>query len=491
MTDLCLTPAHELARLLRERRVTAVDLLAQYEVRNARLNPQLNAVIASDFATARSRAEAADAATARGESWGPLHGVPMTIKDTYEVAGFTTVVGAPALKDYRPKTTAPAVQRLIDAGAIVFGKTNTPLYASDVQTYNSVFGATHNPWNRERTPGGSSGGAAAAVASGLTAIELGSDLAGSIRTPAHFCGIYGHKPSRGVVPMRGHVPGPPGTLAESDMVVAGPLARSADDLALMLNLVAGPLSPESSAWSLTLPAPPKQDLAQWRIHAWFDDPAAPLDAEVRTVLEAALAKLRAAGCTIETGAPAGVTLEAIYADYFLLLAALFGPSLGAKRFGQAAIAAKVARWFKRDRVNTLPGFLRGVVMTHSDWLVVNERRERLRAKLATWFGQRDVLLLPVTPTVAPPHLQKGSPYERRITVNGAPRPYTEQFAWISPATLAGLPATTIPAGLAASGMPVGLQVVGAPLADLTTIEFGRLAAPVLGGFVAPPSAAVP
>lgn len=488
MTDLCLTPAHELARLLREKRVTAVELLAQYEARHARLNPAINAVIASDFAAARTRAAAADAATARGESWGPLHGVPMTIKDTYEVAGFTTVVGAPALKDYRPKATAPAVQRLIDAGAIVFGKTNTPLYASDVQTYNAVFGATNNPWNLERTPGGSSGGAAAAVAAGLAALELGSDLAGSIRTPAHFCGVYGHKPSRGIVPMRGHVPGPPGTLAEADMVAAGPLARSAEDLALALKLIAGPIGPESAGWSLKLPAPPARELSQLRIHAWFDDPASPLDGEVRAVLDAAAAKLRAAGCAVTTGAPAGLTLEAIYADYFLLLASLFGPSLGAKKFGQAAIAARFARWFGRDRVNTLPGFLRGIVISHSEWLAVNERRERLRAKLAQWFAERDVLLLPVTPTVAPVHMQKGSPYQRRITVDGAPRAYTEQFAWISPATLAGLPATTLPAGLSASGLPVGMQAVGAPLADLTTIEFARLAAPVLGGFVAPPLA---
>lgn len=487
MTDFCLTPAHELARLLREKRLSAVELLGQHEARHARLNPGLNAVVATDFAAARIRAEAADAAIARGESWGPLHGLPITLKDTWEVAGFTTVVGSPSLKDYRPKATAPAVQRLVDAGAIVLGKTNTPLFASDVQTFNRVYGTTNNPWDATRTPGGSSGGAAAAVAAGLATLELGSDLAGSIRLPAHFCGIYGHKPSRGLVPMRGHVPGMPGTLAESDLVVAGPMARSAEDLALMLPLLAGPLAPEAAAWTLDLPAAPARPLAQWRIHACLDDPSAPLDPAVRDTLGAAVEKLRQAGCRVETGPIPGVDLDAVYEDYFALMSALFGPGLNPKKFAQAAWGARFAGLFGRDRPNSLGRFLRHTTASHRDWLIAHERREKLRARLTEWLSACDVLLMPVSPTAAPPHTQKGLLYSRRIAVGAGQRPYADQFRWIALATLAGLPATTLPAGQT-GGLPVGLQAIGAPLHDLTTIEFARLAAPVLGGFQAPPSA---
>src|ERR1700741_4802924 len=205
MSDPCLQPAHRLAESLRKGTLRAAELLEQHVERVAQKNPAINAVVAQNLDAARARAREADAARARGESWGPLHGLPMTIKDTLEVAGLTTTAGSPSLKQHVPKHNAAAVQRLVDAGAIVFGKTNVPLFGGDVQSYNDVYGTTKNPWNPERPPGGSSGGAAAALAAGFTPLELGSDIGGSIRTPAHFCGVYGHKPSRGVVPLRGHV----------------------------------------------------------------------------------------------------------------------------------------------------------------------------------------------------------------------------------------------------------------------------------------------
>src|SRR5690606_37586313 len=217
-------------------------------------NPALNAIVATDIEAARERARAADAALAAGESWGPLHGVPITIKDTFEVAGMPTTAGAKELRDHRPSSNAVAVQRLLDAGAIVFGKTNVPLYAGDLQTYNEVYGSTSNPWDLHRTPGGSSGGAAAALAAGLTALELGSDIGGSIRTPSHFCGVCGLKPSYGIIPSRGHIPGPPGTLSEADISVTGPMARSVDDLELALDILAGPDTPAAKGWRLELPA---------------------------------------------------------------------------------------------------------------------------------------------------------------------------------------------------------------------------------------------
>lgn len=484
MTDVCFEPAHRLASLLRERRISSVELLAAYEQRSAQVNPAINAIVASDFAAARDRARAADAALARGESWGPLHGLPMTIKDTYEVAGLPTVCGAPALREYRPKTHAVAVQRLLDAGAIVFAKTNTPLYASDVQTFNKVYGTTRNPWNPERTPGGSSGGAAAALAAGLTPLELGSDIGGSIRTPAHFCGVFGHKPTGGLVPLRGHIPGPPGTVAEPDMSVAGPLARSAEDLALALAILAGPDAIEAKAWRVQLPPPRRTRLSDFRVQVWLDDPACPLDAPARAVLERAVEELRAAGCQITTGAPAGLALDTLFEQYFTLLAAVFAGGLSDKIYRRAQIGGTIARWFGRDTPGTMAGFARRTTLTHRAWLKAHERRARLRVAFEAFFRDRDVLLMPVTPTAAPPHTQEGEVYARKIRVNGADAPYGAQFIWISPATLAGLPATVVPAGLA-EGLPVGLQIVGPHLEDLTTIEFARLAGEVLGGFKRP------
>lgn len=487
MSELCLEPAHRLATELREGRLSAVELLERHRERCERLNPALNAVIATDFPAARERAALADAARARGESWGPLHGLPMTVKDSLEVAGLPTVCGAPALKQHRPKHTAPAVQRLVDAGAIVFGKTNVPTYAGDVQTFNPVFGTTHNPWDPRRTPGGSSGGAAAALAAGLTPLEFGSDVAGSIRTPAHFCGVYGHKPSSGLVPVRGHIPGPPGTVSDADLVVTGPMARSAEDLALALQLAAGPVPPAATGWRVQLPAPRRAGLRDYRVRVWLDDPACALDAPVRAVLEDAVANLRAAGAQIDAGPPP-FDLAELHALYFTLLGAVFAGGLPDKLYRRARIGGAMAAAFGRDRPDTLPGFLARATVSHREWLRAHERRERLRLKFEELFTRHDVLLMPVARIAAPPHTQEGSLYQRRIKVNGAPEPYASQFTWIGPATLAGLPATSAPAGLSAAGLPVGMQIVGAHLDDLTTIDFARQMATALGGFRAPPGA---
>ncbi len=484
--DPCLEPAHRLIAQLRERKLTAVELLEHHRARVERLNPLLNAVIATNFEAARERAQQADLATARGESWGPLHGLPMTIKDTFEVAGMTAVAGAPMLKDHRPKAHAPAVQRLVDAGAIIFGKTNVPLFAGDVQTHNAVFGITRSPWDLERTPGGSSGGAAAALAAGLTPLELGSDVAGSIRTPAHFCGVYGHKPSAGLVPTRGHIPGPPGTVGEADLVVAGPMARSAEDLALALRVLAGRVAPEAAAWRAELPAPRRTALADYRVLAWLDDPACTVDAAVRAPLEAAIEKLRAAGVKVTAGVP--FPLAELHELYFTLLGAIFGGGLPAKLYRRAWIVGHLAALFGRDRVDTLPGFLRRVALSHRDWLKAHEMRERLRLKFEALFESHDVLLMPVNRIAAPPHNTKGSLYSRTITVNGRDEPYATQFTWIGPATLAGLPATSAPVGQTAEALPVGIQIVGAHGHDLTTIDFARQLTALTGGFRAPPQA---
>ena len=488
MTDPCLAPAHEIAALLKNKQISATELLSLYEQRVGRINPKLNAIVAFDWDGAKARAKEADTKLARGEG-GPLTGLPITLKDAYEVAGMTTTSGSPALKDYRPKTTAPAVQRLIDAGANPFGKTNTPLFCADIQTYNSVYGVTNNPYDLTRTSGGSSGGAASALAAGLNAFELGSDLAGSIRTPAHFCGVYGHKPTFGFVPYRGHVPGPPGTLAAPDLVVAGPMARSAQDLALLMPLLAGPLPPDSASMKLTLPPPRRGKLSEYRVAAWFDDRHCEPDVESRALFEQVTQALQRAGATVTPGAPLGLTLEKIFGDFFHLMAAMIGNGIPEKQYKQARSFGKLMHLFGRDAPNTLAGFSRSATISLREWATAHEAREKLRAQLESYFRDVDILLMPVACVPAPLHNNKGSPYDRRIEVNGVPRPYADQFKWISLATLAGLPATSAPIGQTRSGLPVGIQIVSAHGQDLSTIDFAQRLAEVIGGYVPPALAA--
>lgn len=485
MTDPCLAPAHEAAALLKDKKLSATELLGLYEQRIARVNPKLNAIVAFDWDGAKARAKDADAKLSRNEG-GPLTGLPITLKDAYEVAGMTTVSGSPAMKDYRPKTTAPAVQRLMDAGANPFGKTNVPMFCADIQTYNSVYGVTNNPYDVTRTSGGSSGGAASALAAGLTAFELGSDLAGSIRLPAHFCGVYGHKPTFGFVPYRGHVPGPPGTMVEPDLVVAGPMARDAKDLALLMPLLAGALPPAASVSKLTLPPPRASKMAEYRVATWFDDAACEVDVEVRGLLEQASIAVQRAGARVTAGAPLGLSLAGVYDAFFFLMATMIGDGIPLKQYRQARTFGRVMSWFGRTKPNTLAQFSAYATSSHRQWAEAHEKRERLRAQLEDYFREVDILLMPCVGVPAPLHNNKGSPYGRRIESSGREVPYASQFMWISLATLAGLPATSAPIGRTRSGLPVGIQIVSAHGQDLTTIDFARRLAELIGGYAPPP-----
>jgi amidase len=277
MSDLSFAPATRLVAALARKELSSGELLDHYLERVARLNPTINAVVVLDEERAREAARAADEAIAAGRSRGPLHGLPMTVKESFEAAGMRTTCGAPVLADHVSGHDADAVARLRAAGAVVFGKTNLPIWCSEGQTFNEVYGTTNNPWDLTRGPGGSSGGSAAAVVAGLSGLELGSDIAGSIRNPAHTCGAYGLKPSSGVISLRGSVPPQPGALAPKDLSAAGPLARSADDLELALDVLAGPVEEERTAWRLVLPPPRGRDLADFRLAAWLDDSWAPVE----------------------------------------------------------------------------------------------------------------------------------------------------------------------------------------------------------------------
>src|SRR6202045_3863162 len=297
MDDRAFASATQLANQIRDRRNGCVELLDFYLARAERHNPALNAIVVWQLEQARERARAADAALARGESWGPLHGVPMTVKESFNVEGLPTTWGNPDWKNNIAAANAVLVERLLMAGAIIFGKTNVPLMLQDAQSYNEVYGTTNNPWDKARGPGGSSGGEGAALAAGLSALGAGSDIAGSLRNPAHYCGIYAHKPTWGLIPTRGH--SPTGALTPTDISVVGPLARHAEDLDLALRVLAGPDLLQQPAWRVELPAPRHRRLGDFRVAICTQSPLCEIDASVAALFAATIAALRRAGATVD------------------------------------------------------------------------------------------------------------------------------------------------------------------------------------------------
>jgi amidase len=481
MSDIALQPAHLLAEAIRRREISSRELLEHYLARVERLNPALNAVVTLDADGARRAADDADAALARGDIRGPLHGVPMTIKDTYETTGMRTTCGLEAW-DHVPECDAESVRRLREAGAVIFGKTNTPTLAGDWQTYNPIFGTTNNPWDTTRTTGGSSGGAAAAVATGMTALELGSDIAGSIRVPSNWCGICGHKPSWGVVPQRGHLPPAPGALANTDLGVMGPLARDVEDLEMALDILAGPAGHDAVSWRLELPGPRATAPAELRLATWLDDPAYPVEPEIGDVLASAVEALADAGAHITEVRP-DVALPELVRTYAQLLYPVILAAVPQTRFDHlAALAASLPV----EEDGPLARTARFATLRHRDWLIANERREQMRVVMADFFRDVDVLLMPVAVVAAIPHDHSEPFADRVIRTNGTSRPYHDLFGWIALASLTYLPATVVPVGRTASGLPVGLQIVGPFLEDRTTLAVARCVEEVWGGFAPPP-----
>jgi amidase len=485
MTTLGFRSASELTRALRRRELGSRELLEHQLARIERWNGGLNAVVSLDLARARASADAADRALAAGEAKGALFGLPMTVKDTFETAGLRTTCGVPELSQHVPATDAVAVARLRAAGAVIFGKTNTPTWAGDWQTTNPIFGTTNNPWDRRRTPGGSSGGSAAALAAGFTSLELGSDIGGSIRVPSHCCGVFGHKPSHGLVPQRGHIPGPPGTLAEADLDVVGPLARSVDDLELGLDVLAGPLPELAHALTLRLPVARGSRLGELRAAAWFDEPACPVDDEMRGLLERAADTLTKAGARIDREARPEVDFREAVDLYVALLMPIMSLVLPDDAARQMALAGEQV---PADAPGLFAASARAYAARHRDWLRVHERRERIRARWAAFFRDFDVLLCPVMLT--PAFLQDESEFSaRRLRVNGEERSYLDNIQWPGLITMALLPSTVIPVGRTAAGLPVGVQIVGPYLEDRTPLAFARAAERELGGFEPPPDLA--
>lgn len=471
--------ASDWAAQIRRREVSSVEALRFHLARVERHNGALNAVVAVRAEEALQAAQRADAALARGEAVGPLHGVPMTVKESFDVAGLPTTWGVPAHRHNVAAADAAAVARLQAQGAIVFGKTNVPFMVADWQSFNPVYGTTRNPWDPGRTPGGSSGGAAAALAAGLTPLELGSDIAASIRNPAHFCGLFGHKPSFGIVPQAGHGVGRGDV--PLDLLVCGPLARSAQDLALALDVLAGP-EPWDTHLRIELPPARFESLAGVRVAVWATDPLCEVDDEVQAAVHRAATLAEEAGAIVDWNARPYPDTERAHEVYIQLLRAATGPLLAGEE--HEAIVAQVATLREDDRSYGARN-ARGIAQSHRAWYDAHRARAAYRARWREFFSRHDVLLCPVSTTAAFPHEQEVPRLQRKLMVNGRSRDYNEQIFWAGLATMAYLPATVLPVMRTPGGLPVGVQVMGDFAQDRSTIAFARLLAERTGGFVAP------
>ena len=479
MTDPTFLPAWRLAELIRGGAISCLELLDHFIARVERLDGRTNAVVVRDFDRARERARSLDSQRRDGRAT-PLFGVPMTVKESFNLAGLPTTWGFEEQRHSAAHEDALAVQRLAAAGAVVFGKTNVPVSLADWQSFNPVYGTTSNPWNLGHTPGGSSGGSAAAMAAGLSALELGSDIGGSIRVPAHYCGVFGHKPSWGLCSSRGQSLVPTASL--TDIAVIGPLARSATDLTLALDAIAG-ADPMLDVGAPALPPPRALRLSELRIAVWSSQAGQETDAETTSHIEALADFLERQGAHVDRAArPDFDVTDAFHLYLRLLNAALSGHANEAMLARmRAAKARRPADDMSADAVS-----VRAVDMTHREWLHLNERRFRIRRVWGAFFRDWDVLLCPVIATAALPHMQQGETWERRVTVNGRDIPYNDMLFW--PGVTCGfhLPASTAPIGMTATGLPIGVQIVGPFHGDRTTIHVAGLLEQHWRSFVPPP-----
>ncbi|MDG2113732.1 MAG: amidase [Actinomycetota bacterium] len=480
--DLGLRSATDLLAMLRSGEVSSVELLDCLLARNERLSEPVNAIVTLDAERAYAAARAADEARAAGEPGGVLDGLPMTVKDALATEGIRSTGGATELADHVPDHDAEVVTRVKDAGAIVFGKTNLPRWSGDSQAWNDIFGTTNNPWDLTRGPGGSSGGASAALAAGLTPLEIGTDIGGSVRLPAHFAGVCGHKPSFGIVPQLGYVDHVTYGVGEADVNVVGPLARTVDDVELLFDLLIGPRADQAAAWSLELPKP-RATSRDLRVAAWLDDPACPVSNDVSQALDAAVRAIEEDGLAVDRNARPAHPFEDVFDVGLPLISAATSPGRSQAEFDELRAAAD-----DQDSHPTLAMRAKASTVLHRDWILLTERREANRQSWTEFFKDHDVLLAPVSFVPAYEHQYEGTLYTRRLDVDGVDRPYAHVIAWTSQFGYVYLPATVVPVGWTDGGLPVGIQVVGPYLGDRTCIEFARYLESLLGGYRVPPIA---
>ena len=480
MSELRFCSALEMARLLRARKVSAKELLEVCLDQFALHNETLNAVVVTDLGRARHAAAASDKRLKRGKPLGPFDGVPMTAKESFDWKGTPSTWGAPAFKENIASTDAVAITRLTDAGAVIYGKTNVPFMLADWQSFNEVYGTTNNPWDVTRAPGGSSGGSAVALATGMSALEIGSDIGASLRNPAHYCGVYAHKPTYGVVPYGGHLLG---NAQPSDISVAGPMARSARDLTAMMKLLAGTDGMEARGYNLHLPDRKEKTFKDFRVAVMLSDPVSEVDQPVQDLI-AKLAQFLAKKVKklSHEALPGFTTREAM--DVFIALL-------------RSATSRKQTDMDFSDNVERVANFApgdesyyakmtRAYVMPHRSWLIANERRHQMRLLWDKFFEDWDVLLCPAAASAAFPHDQVGDRHERLIEVNGGKVPTTDQLFWAGYSGCFYLPSTVAPIGLTQQGLPSGVQIITRQFGDFTSLRFAELLEKEYAGFVPPP-----
>ena len=476
--------ARELLAALAVRQVSSAELVNLAIARIETYDSRLNAVVVRDFERARVAAGEADAALARGERR-PLLGLPMTVKESFNIVGLPTTWGIPSAKGWQPTEDAVAVVRLKAAGAIILGKTNVPLLLADFQSFNAVYGSTSNPWDLGRTPGGSSGGSAVALAAGYVSLELGSDFGGSLRVPAHYCGVCAHKPTHGLVPLRGHTPPRARPLPGwSDLAVVGPMARYAEDLEIELDVIAGPDVPDETAYRLALPRARHDDLKSFRVLLIDSHPSIPTGSAVRTAFVQLAERLMKAGCKVERTSPLLPDLAQNAQLYALLQNAIEGAYVDPPTYERMQSAALRV---PKDANDLASMRMRGNVLSYREWMTAHRARVEIQQRWRELFRIMDVVLCPVHPTPAWPNDQSPDREARRIEVDGQSYPWMDTLrVWGGVATVPGLPATVMPIGLSHAGLPIGVQIIGPQFEDRTPIAFARLMEREFGGFVPPP-----
>jgi amidase len=484
-TDYAYSTATELAAALRSGEVSAVELTRTAIDRIQRLDGETNAVVVRDFDRAMDAARVADAARTPDDPR-PLLGIPITVKESFNVAGLPTTWGIPQFRDFVATEDAVAVARLRAAGAVILGKTNVPIALGDLQSYNDIYGTTNNPWDLSRTPGGSSGGSAAALAAGFGALSIGSDIAGSLRVPAHFTGVYAHKPSFGLVPSRGHTapPAPP-LLYERDLTVVGPMARSAGDLSVMLDLLADPDETTIGiAHRLELRPARHDDLSSFRVLVIDTHPLIPSSTATRSAIDVLVSRITAAGATVAHESAQLPDLVVGARIYMRLLLASIAAGYPTDAYEAARAAAVTVGPSDRSLAAERA---RGSVLSYRDWIATDSARARLRHQWAELFRDFDVVITPVAPTTAFRHDHSRDPWSRKIPIDGVDYDYADQLVWAGMATAPGLPATVVPLGRADDGLPIGAQIIGPLFEDRTPIRFAELLERDTHGFEAPPA----
>lgn len=482
-----LKSAQELAAAIARGDFSSRELVEAYLARMDGPARSLNAVVARRDAEALAEARAIDEARAAGRKLGPLAGVPITIKDSFDVAGLPSTFGHPDRANHRAREDAVAVARLKAAGAIVMGKSNVPKDLADWQSFNDVYGVTNNPWDEGRTPGGSSGGAAAALAAGLCALELGSDIAGSIRVPAVYCGVWGHKPTFNIIPTRGH------SMVENavpnDISVSGPLARSAADLELALDITAGADDgePGMAGWRLDLPVETRATAKGFRIAVVDTDQHFPVDASIRNGLAELARSLEREGAVVDRSPKLPIGSLEHYELFVTLLRGATSARLTSAQVTQ--LQEKVKTLAPND--HSYDGIMqRALAQSHHAWLAANNRRQSLRLGWRAFFERHDALICPVTATPPFPHMIGMAKTDQYFLVDGGKRPASDYYYWIGLPSLSYLPATAIPIGHSSDALPVGAQIIGPEFGDRRTLALAKIIERMRGPFVPPPKYAM-